>query len=112
MKIETTRKYIKSVYGNCLYSVGYCDCWHLTRGCEPFAYNCGVYGWNCDYYYINGICISTGYRPHGICTHGITSKFEKQARKIWESKYNYKTKYTKIAKVRDKWIETLRKEAH
>jgi hypothetical protein len=111
MKVQTTRKYIKEVYSPHLYSVGYCDCWHLTRGCNPFAYNSGVYGWNCDYYYINDVCICTGYRPHGISTLGITRKFEDQATKVWNSrKYTYETKLNKIAKIRDKWIETLRKE--
>ena len=31
----------------------------------PFAYSSGAYGWNCDYYDIDGVCISTGYRPIG-----------------------------------------------
>lgn len=107
MKMPTTQKYIRNMYDNSILSVGYCAAWHLLRGVEPFAYNAGVYGWNCDYYATDNACICTGYRPHGKTTHAITREYEQKARKIWEnSKYKYDTKIRKIATLRSEWIYT------
>lgn len=107
MKVKTTRKYINAVY-NPVFSVGYCGAQALLYGVDPFAYNSGVYDWNCDYYYINGVCICTGYRPHGISTIGKTAKYEEQAEKIrndWNIDYDKKLEL--IAEIRDKWISEL-----
>lgn len=108
MKVQITQKTIKNYYGDYIYSVGYCDCWHLTRGIEPFAYNCGVYGWNCDYYEIENVCICTGYRPHGKSTHAKTKVFEEQAKKAYNNNnYKYETKLKKIATIRKNWVNAL-----
>ena len=64
MKTKVTNKQIRTNY-NKVYAIGYCDAYYLLSGISPFAYNCGVYGWNSDFYYIDNICISTGYRPIG-----------------------------------------------
>lgn len=47
-----------------VFAAGYCDLQYIMRGIDPNAYNCGVYGWNCDIYfdYSRDIAISTGYR--------------------------------------------------
>ena len=49
---------------NRVFYAGYCELWQIMRGFEPTAYNCGVYGWNCDIYfdYKRDIAINTGYR--------------------------------------------------
>ena len=41
--------------------VGYCNAQNLLHYVSPVAYSAGVYGWNCDYYDIDGVVISTGY---------------------------------------------------
>jgi hypothetical protein len=108
MKMEVTRKYMKSLWGNDLFSVGYCGAYHLLYGIEPVAYNAGVYGWNCDYYYTCGVCICTGYRPHGRSTIGKTAEYEKQAKEIvhdWD--IPYEDKLEKIAEIRAEWIDKL-----
>ncbi len=64
MKLQTTKKAIKNNFGTVI-SIGYCDAQYLLYFKDPFAYNAGVYGWNCDFYQIGGICISTGYSPIG-----------------------------------------------
>ncbi len=47
-------------------SAGYCSIQNLLHYQEPFAYSQGTYGWNCDYYNINGTIIATGYRTPNL----------------------------------------------
>jgi hypothetical protein len=61
MKLQATKKEIKNGYYRVL-AIGYCDAQNLLRYENAFAYSAGVYGWGCDYYDIDGVCISTGYR--------------------------------------------------
>ena len=109
MKAEVTQKYIRAVYGDSLYSVSYCGAQNLLYGLEPFAYNAGVYGWNCDYYYINGACICTGYRPHGQKVNYYTlAEYDRKAEKI-RNDWNipYADKVEQITELRNEWIATL-----
>lgn len=108
MKTKTTRKYMNALYNGKIFSVGSWGAQNLLYGVEPSAYNSGVYGWNCDYYLIDGVCICTGYRPHGISTIGKTAEYEKQAEAI-RNDYNldYYTKLQEIAEIRKKWIANL-----
>lgn len=62
MKLRTTKKEVREGYHKIL-SIGYCDAQYLLKYSRPFGYSAGVYGWACDYYDIDGICISTGYSP-------------------------------------------------
>lgn len=61
MKLKTTRKNIEQ-NSYMIASVGYCEAQHLLKYKSPFAYSVGVYGWNADYYNIDGVVIATGYR--------------------------------------------------
>jgi len=80
MKIKTTKKAIKEEAGK-LYAAGYCDLQFLLRYETAFAYSKGGSGWQCDYYQIEDITISTGYAPVGIRIEGdIARKYEKLAR--------------------------------
>jgi hypothetical protein len=85
MKFKTTRKAINDRF--LVFQVSYCGVQTLLRYQNPFAYNSGIYGWNCDYYEVNGIVICTGYRPHGISTdktREIFNKYEKMAQALDE----------------------------
>lgn len=62
MKLKATKSEIKSGYYRIL-SIGYCDAQYLLKYKNAFGYSAGVYGWACDYYDIDGVCISTGYSP-------------------------------------------------
>ena len=112
MKHSTTQRYIRSTY-DVIFSVPYCNAQNLLSYIEPFAYHHGVYGWNCDYYYIDGVCICTGYRPHGTHTaHGITAKYEKEAEKLradWDRDFD--TKMQLFAELRSRWIAEMRAAA-
>ena len=109
MKFRTTQKEIKNGYGY-IFSIPYCDAWHLLRGREPEAYTAGVYGWNADIYSHGGVAIVTGYRPFGKATpRELLKKYEQKARKIYED-YNikkYDTKIKKINKLLDEFINVL-----
>ena len=85
MKFKTTARQIKAGYSQIL-TVGYCDMAELLRYQEPTAYTAGVYGWNFDIYYVDGVAICTGYRgtPRGnikdFCE--VVRKYEAKAREI------------------------------
>ena len=61
MKFKATKKEMREQTQ--IISVGYCDLAYLLEYEQPRAYSAGVYGWDCDYYRVNGVLICTGYRP-------------------------------------------------
>ena len=108
MDNHVTQKFIRNVYGNKVFSVGYCGAQNLLSGSSRFAYNSGVYGWNCDYYNFNGVIICTGYRPHGRNGNEITSKYEEIARSIRDNRaLTWDERNAQIAAIRDQWIKEL-----
>lgn len=108
MKAKITQKYIRALYGSSVFSVGYCGAYHLLSGTDPFAYNAGLYGWNCDYYNFGGVIICTGYRPHGRDCRDITGKYEKLAAAVYENRnLSWEDRSAQIAAIRDQWIREL-----
>lgn len=109
MKYSTTQKNIRNTYA-VIFSIPYCNAQNLLSYEDPFAYNHGVYGWNCDYYYIDGVCICTGYRPHGIrAAHEITAKYEEEAKELrnnWD--IDYDAKIQRLSALRSRWIAEMR----
>ena len=95
MKFKTTQKAIRN-NATFILSANYCSLQHLLNFENPVAYNCGVYGWNCDYYSTREIdgsdgYICTGYRPHGKhIPYETAKKYETIAEKIV---YDYKRPY-------------------
>lgn len=80
MKIKTTRRELFNRFSRS-YTV---DMPHLfaLADVQPFAYTCGVYGWNFDAYEVGGVLLCSGYRgmigPRLDCAR----KYEERARKI------------------------------
>lgn len=64
MSYQVTMKHIRENNYHVL-PVGYCNMQFLLRYTDKHSYCSGVYGWNCDNYFVNGVMISTGYRPVG-----------------------------------------------
>ena len=95
MKAKVTKLAVKQSY-NTILSLGYCDVQYLTYYQRTFGYSCGVYGWSCDYYDIDGVCLSTGYNPIGEnVDYNLMRKFEAKAQKIvtdYNIKYDLKVK--------------------
>lgn len=83
MKFKTTKKQIEQNYHR-IVSVGYCEAQHLLKYHSPIAYSCGVYGWNADYYDIDGVLIATGYRSlpkekNTQCNYEIVRRYDDRA---------------------------------
>lgn len=87
MKLKTTTKAIKSGSAR-IYQVGYCDLQTLLRSQSPFAYTCGLYGWNYDAYDLGGgVTLCTGYRgmPGARLDYKQADAFEQRARAIMDN---------------------------
>lgn len=82
-KIKTTKKSIVEGF-NKVISVGYCRLQHLLYFKQPYSYNSGRNGWNCDFYQITlNTIISTGYSPCGTTAdYSIVEKYDGLAQKI------------------------------
>jgi hypothetical protein len=108
MKIKTAKKSVKNAYYK-IYKIGYCNAQYLLEGLSPFAYSSGIYGWSCDYYEIEGICISTGYSPIGKnIDYDLIRKYEDKAMKILDN-YNidYQKRKNKVNKLLLKFIKEI-----
>ena len=80
MKIKTTRRELYNRFARS-YVV---DMPHLfaLANVQPFAYTCGVYGWNFDAYDVEGVLLCSGYRGMIGPRLEIARKYEEKARKI------------------------------
>lgn len=109
MKLLATKKQIKNSYSKII-SVGYCNIQYLTKYKNPFAYSKSLYGWSCDYYEFNNVCLSTGYSPIGeIVSYNLVTEYELKASKIIND-YNisYDLKETKVNELLNEFINNLK----
>ena len=108
MKAKVTFKEIRNNYSTII-NVGYCELDTLLKHKAPFGYNAGLYGWNCDFYDVESVCICTGYRPIGkYSDYKITKEYEQKARKIsnnYDLKYEIKEK--RIAKLLSEFVKIM-----
>lgn len=88
MKVRTTAKSIREGWDNGKLQIGYCAAFNLLRCREPFAYTCGVYGWNFDAYYVHGYTITTGYRGMigKSANYALLKEYDEKAKAIWEGR--------------------------
>jgi hypothetical protein len=88
MKFKTTKKEIRNGYYRII-GVGYCSMQYLLNFEDARAYSTRTEGWACDYYDIDGVCISTGYAPlackNAKVDYKMIDKYELQARTIANS---------------------------
>lgn len=110
MKLKTTNKQIRANFYKVL-SIGYCDAQYLLQYKRPFAYTCGVYGWNADFYEIGNVCISTGYRPVGEkVDYNLLMELEKQARNIiCDCNIDNETRKNKVNELLNELINSVKK---
>lgn len=79
MKTRISKKEAKRI-DDVILAIGYCKLATLLINKAPFAYSAGIYGWSCDYYDINDVCISTGYAPIGKrVDYNLVREYEKKA---------------------------------
>jgi len=83
-KVKVSMKDMRDNY----YVIGipYCKAQYLLSYQNPVAYSSGVYGWNCDYYDIDNVVISTGYRyvnnKRTAYDYDLLKGYDNEARKI------------------------------
>ena len=108
MKVKTSKKSVKSAF-NKIYSIGYCSAESLLDFNNPFAYSAGSYGWSCDYYNIEGVCISTGYNPIGkSIDYDLIKKYEDKAQKIrLDYNLDYQVRKKRVNKLLVKFINEI-----
>lgn len=108
MKLKTTKKQIKNNFNN-IYSFSYCLIQSLTYYKNPFAYSSGSYGWACDYYEIDNVCLSTGYSPIGTnVNYDLVRKYEDKALKVIDNhELSHKVRERRCDKLLSKLINEL-----
>ena len=110
MKTRISKKEAKRMDGVIL-AIGYCKLATLLINKAPFAYSCGVYGWSCDYYDINGVCISTGYTPIGKrMDYNLVNEYERKAQEVINnSSYSYEGQVSLLNALLNEFIEKATK---
>ena len=82
MKLKATKKEIREGYYY-IAGVGYCEAQNLLKHERAFAYSAGCYGWACDYYDVDGVCISTGYNyisnQNVACDYKLIKEYDDKA---------------------------------
>lgn len=108
MKIKTTRKELRDRFARA-YTV---DLTHLfaLADVSPFAYTCGVYGWNFDAYEVGGVLLCSGYRGMIGPRLEFARKYEERARKIYDdSALHWAEKQKKARRVWREFVRELEK---
>lgn len=110
-KLRVTRKEMRG--NNYIFSVGYCEMYNLLQFNQPVTYSAGIYGWDCDYYTVDGVVISTGYRPiksrNMKNNDKLIKEYEEKTRKISNSiTMTWEQKKTKVNKLLSKLISKLK----
>ena len=106
-KILTTRRELYNRFARA-YTVDMPHLFHLA-GVEPFAYTCGVYGWNFDAYNVGGVLLCSGYRNMIGPRLDIARKFEERARKIDLMPIIWEEKKKKAKRVWREFVKALEK---
>lgn len=81
MKIKTTRRELRDRFARS-YVVDM-PCLFALADVSPFAYTCGVYGWNFDAYEVAGVLLCSGYRGMIGPRLPFARKYEEKAKKIY-----------------------------
>lgn len=109
MKYNTSKKAMRNYYGNNLYCVGYCELQYLLHYKNANAYSYGVYGWSCDYYEMEEICISTGYSPIGKrINYETAKKYNDKARELIHSPLHYEEITEKLNQLIKEFIQEIK----
>lgn len=106
MKLKATKKEMRSTNP---IKVGYCELQFLLHQKAPFAYSSGMYGWDCDYYNVNGVIISMGYRPIGReVDYKVVKKYENLARELAHKYLGYEETKEKLDLLIEKFLQEIK----
>lgn len=109
MKIKVTRKQLQA-WSKKIIAIGYCSAQHLLNQETPIGYNSGVYGHNYDAYYVDGVVITTGYRPIGEhVSYDLLREYETRAEKVlsYDNKAPYDEKAAKVQRLLREFVSKL-----
>ena len=115
MKFKTTSKQMRANYHQVI-ETGYCSMQSLLKYTSPIAYSVGVYGWNCDYYEVNGVLICTGYRgmfsKNTKHDYKLIDKYEQKAQ-IIDINYDlsYEVRKRKVNKLLERFVAEVIKKS-
>ena len=111
MKVQITRKKVMETNG-IVVKVGYCRLQFLLSRESAYAYTSGVDGWSSDIYSVNGIAISTGYKPFGnvVPPYSFLQSFDNQAEKIIGERIPYDEKTEKINALLQEFTTAIEKK--
>ena len=108
MKVKVTKSAVHKGFCTVI-SIGYCQAQYLLYFKKPFAYSTRAEGWACDYYDVDGVCISTGYSPTGKSVgYSTLLEFEKQACVIVNSSAPYEDRKTRVELLLNKFLEGVK----
>lgn len=106
--MKITRNDLYSFGAKKIIAIGYCNAQHLLNQETRIGYNAGVYGHNYDAYYIDGIIITTGYRPIGErVDYDLLRKYELKAEKVLGNKAPYDEKAAEVKRLLREFVSKL-----
>jgi hypothetical protein len=107
--MKVTRKQLQA-WSRKIIAIGYCSAHNLLYPEDSIGYNAGVYGWNYDAYYVDGIIITTGYRPIGErVNYDLLQEYETRAEKIlsYDNKAPYDEKAAEVQRLLREFVSKL-----
>lgn len=108
--MKITRNGLYSFGAKKIIAIGYCNSQFLLNQETPIGYNAGVYGWNYDVYYVDGVVITTGYRPIGErVNYNLLREYELKAEKTlsYENKASYADKAAEVQRLLREFVSKL-----
>ena len=108
MKVKITKKAVYATHKR-TFATGACELHSLFSFINPYAYNSGVYGWNCDVYSYGVFAITTGYRAFGYrLPRELVKSYETRANEILKTISNWETKKAQIMELLEQFYDDLK----
>lgn len=108
--MKITRNDLYNFGAKKIIAIGYCNAWSLLNQEDRIGYNAGVYGWNYDAYYIDGVIITTGYCPIGEhVNYDLLQEYETRAEKVlsYDNKAPYDEKAAEVKRLLREFVSKL-----
>jgi hypothetical protein len=109
-KIKVSKRAMRDNYY--ILGVAYNKVQHLLEGIDPVAYSASVDGWQCDYYDVEGVVISTGYSPlkskNIKASYEMIKDYDDKARLIYLNTSNYEQRVNAIKTLRHEFINKVK----
>lgn len=107
MKLKITNKKVKENYAR-IYNLNTCKSDRILSLFNAFGYTCGIYGWNADFYDIDGVCVCVGYRS--LIGQMPTEEQKKKINKLAEKVDALRNDFTTDWKLKDKKYNKIKND--